>query len=221
MCVWIIRRFWSWNDIAWFGNKEADERRRRKPQRGACTGATWDAHEREIEFATGTSSSYTRRILSCVHFSSSRAAVVAGCASKNARRGARDAPRATTRLRRTTAAVLTRKLLIAFFRLFSLPSPDSRSPRIRAPRLFFQENISCARSNAPYNFAKWIVPRVPVLWEIYYYSVFWSWKDCFERLVPSWNCKFIIITEIFHIFSYPTIVVVGSRRRGERRCYVF
>lgn len=43
----------------------------------------------------GTSSSlYTRRILSCVHFSSSRAAV-AGCASKNARRGARDAPRAT------------------------------------------------------------------------------------------------------------------------------
>lgn len=29
--------------------------------------------------------------------------------------------------------------------------------------------------------------------------------------------KFIIITEIFFC---PTIVVVGSRRRGERRCYV-
>lgn len=90
---WIIRRFWSWNDIAWFGNKETEEERRKT----ACTRVFSEETAarrvqretrkgREIEFAAGTSSSlYTRRILSCVHFSSSRAAV-AGCALKNARR---------------------------------------------------------------------------------------------------------------------------------------
>lgn len=88
----------------------------RKPQNARRASVHRDAHRagREIEFATGTSSSYTRRILSCVHFSSSRVAV-AGCASKNARRDARDTRRATSDAVAYAAATSTRKLLLAFF----------------------------------------------------------------------------------------------------------
>lgn len=156
---WIIRRFWSWNDIAWFGNKETEEERRKT----ACTRVFSEETAarrvqretrkgREIEFAAGTSSSlYTRRILSCVHFSSSRAAV-AGCALKNARR---------------TDRCINKKIARRILSTFLPPLEFERR------RLFFQENFF-KRLVRTYNSTKWIPLFLLLL------VVFWG-RDCFVR----------------------------------------
>lgn len=81
---------------------------------------------------------HTRRILSCVHFSSSRAAV-AGCAFKNARRGARDTSY------RTLDRCINEKIAPRILPTFSLPLLcSSRLTRKTEPTFFSAKNL-CSR----------------------------------------------------------------------------
>lgn len=90
---------------------------RRKPQRGACTAVQRETRKgREIEFAT-------RYKFIVVHASHPvmRAFFIVSCGCRGVRLE-ECTSRCTRRATRNTTAVLTRKLLVAFFRLFP-PSP--------------------------------------------------------------------------------------------------